>query len=103
MSPQNIHGVIQAEFLSNKMQDFNGQNSVKILTLCMLDNFSCFNCRLLTFSKNFFSKNHFRNTISVNGLDPDQDRHNVGPDLGPSCFQWLSADDLSHHWQLGKI
>ena len=21
-----------------------------------------------------------------NGLDPDQDRHFVGPDLGPNCF-----------------
>ena len=28
-----------------------------------------------------------------NGLDPDQDRHCVGPDLGPNCLQRLSADD----------
>ena len=43
-----------------------------------------------------FSKNDFRNTIRVsNGLDPDQDRHNVGPDLGPNCLQKLSADDIS--------
>ena len=28
-----------------------------------------------------------------NGLDPDQDRRYVGPDLGPSCLQRLSADD----------
>ena len=41
-----------------------------------------------------FSKKCFRNTIRVsNGLDPDQDRHSVGPDLGPNCFQRLSADD----------
>ena len=26
-----------------------------------------------------------------NGLDADQDRHFVGPDLGPNCLQWLSA------------
>ena len=26
-------------------------------------------------------------------LDPDQDRHSVGPDLGPNCLQSLSADD----------
>ena len=33
------------------------------------------------FSKLTFSKNSFRNTIRVsNGLDPDQDRHSVGPD-----------------------
>ena len=25
------------------------------------------------------------------GLDPDQDRQNVGPDLDPSCLQSLSA------------
>ena len=47
-----------------------------------------------------------------NSLDPDQDRHSVGPDLGPNCLQRLSADDelpvkamniykqLSHHMKL---
>ena len=40
-----------------------------------------------------FQKNCFRNTIKMsNSLDPDQDRHFVGPDLGPSCLQRLSAD-----------
>ena len=34
-----------------------------------------------------------------NGLDPDQDRHSVGPDLGPNCLQRISADDKSRHWQ----
>ena len=24
-----------------------------------------------------------------NGLDPDQDQHSVGPDLGPNCLQRL--------------
>ena len=43
-----------------------------------------------------FSKNSFRHTIRVsNGSDPDQDRHIVGPDLGPNCLQRLSADDKS--------
>ena len=28
-----------------------------------------------------------------NSLDPDQDRQNVGPDLGPNCLQRLSADE----------
>ena len=27
------------------------------------------------------------------GLDPDQDRHSVGPDLDPNCLQRLSAGD----------
>ena len=31
-----------------------------------------------------------------NSLDPDQDRQNVGPDLGPTCLQRLSTDDKSH-------
>ena len=30
-----------------------------------------------------------------NGLDPDQAGQNVGPDLGPSCFQRLSIYDNS--------
>ena len=30
-----------------------------------------------------------------NGLDPDQHRHTVGPDLGPICLQRLSTDDKS--------
>ena len=30
-----------------------------------------------------------------NSLDPDQDRHSVGPDLGPTCLQRISADDKS--------
>ena len=56
------------------------------------------------FSKLTHPKNYFRNTIRVsNGLDPDQDwqnvgpdlqdRQNVGPDLGPNYLQRLSADE----------
>ena len=29
----------------------------------------------------------------ANSLDPDQARHFVGPDLGPSCLEKFSADD----------
>ena len=48
------------------------------------------------FSKSTFSKNSFRNTIRVsNGMDPDQDRLSVGPDLGPNCLQRLTSDDIS--------
>ena len=28
-----------------------------------------------------------------NSLDPDQDPHSVGPDLGKNCLQRLSADN----------
>ena len=30
-----------------------------------------------------------------NGLDPDQNRKNASPDLGPSCLQSISADNTS--------
>ena len=65
----------------------------------MLGN-TCISCvcyRLLTFfSKLTFSKTVFRKTVSVsNGLDLDQDRHFVSPDLGPNCLQRLSADNKS--------
>ena len=30
-----------------------------------------------------------------NSLDPDQDRHSVGHDLGPNRLQWLSSDNKS--------
>ena len=46
------------------------------------------------FQYQLFQKNSFKNTIKVsNGLDPDQDQHSVGPDLGPNCLQKLSADN----------
>ena len=48
------------------------------------------------FSKYFFFKNTFRNTIPVSySLNPDQGGHFVGPDLGPNYLQRLSADDTS--------
>ena len=30
------------------------------------------------------------NIIMSNSLNPDQDRHSFGPDLGPNCLQRLS-------------
>ena len=57
------------------------------LTLCML----CILFFLLllssaVFSKLTFKKKSFGKPIRVpNGLDPDQDRRSVGPDLGPNC------------------
>ena len=48
------------------------------------------------FSKFNFSKNSFRNTVRVsNSLDPDQDRHYVGPDLGHNCLPSLSTDEVT--------
>ena len=38
-----------------------------------------------------------------NSLDPDQDRHSVGPDLGPSCLQRLSPDDKSHRYSKERV
>ena len=49
------------------------------------------------FFQNHFLKHSFRTTIRVsNSLDPDQDRHFVGPDLGPNYLQRLS-NGKSHH------
>ena len=49
------------------------------------------------FSKLTYSKNYFINIISMsNSLNPEQDQHSVGPDLGPNCLQRLSAEDKSH-------
>ena len=43
------------------------------------------------FEINFYKK-YFRSTIRVsNGLDPDQDRRSVGPDMGPNCFAKVYA------------
>ena len=62
----------------------------------MLGNFSYFFSHLLTLIKN----NSYRDTVSVSSsLDSDQDRQNVGPDLGPNCLQRLSADNKSRGLQ----
>ena len=37
-----------------------------------------------------------------NSLDPDQDRQNVGPDLGPNYLQRSSKDDKSLLVRLAK-
>ena len=43
----------------------------------------------------FFFKKLFQEHFQSDHLDPDQDRHFVGPDLGPNCLHRLSADDNS--------
>ena len=44
-------------------------------------------CHLLFFQNHFF-ENSFRNLTRVsNSLDPDQDQHSAGPDLGPNCLK----------------
>ena len=73
---------------------------VCLLTHCMLGNFSCFWWRLLTYFKiNFFKKLFYEYFLSVKQLDPDQDRHSVGPDLGPNCLQIVSAHGKSRRKQ----
>ena len=57
-----------------KMPSILMVQQISRLTLCMLGNFSCFCCLLATFIR-----------VS-NGLDPDQDRRSVGPDLGSNCL-----------------
>ena len=63
-----------------KADDFVASGALRVnpFTICMLGNFSCFCCRLLTFSKLSFSKNCAKTIIRVsNSLDPDQDRRSV--------------------------
>ena len=53
------------------------------------------------FFQNYFLKKKKKSNLyehyfrMPNGLDQDQDRHSVGPDLGSNCLQRLSADDKS--------
>ena len=51
---------------------------------------------LLLLSAVFFVRNTFRLS---NSLNPDQDRHSVGPDLSPNCLQRLSGDNKSSRLQ----
>ena len=37
-----------------------------------------------------------------NGLDPDQARRSVGPDLGPNCLQRLLADKNIINYQIRR-
>ena len=83
------------------MRSVSSKVMPKTLTLCMLDNFACFfvvcGFFLIHITGNF-SKKSFRHTIRVSiSLDPGQTRRFVGPDLGPNCLQWQSADDKSCH------
>ena len=66
-------------------------------------------CRLQIFKKVsfFLKKKYFRNAIRMsNSLDPNQDRHFVGPDLDASCLHRLSAVNnkmlLAGTWLIGK-
>ena len=64
---------------------------------CMWGTFMLLLSSVGFFSKLPFSKNSFWNTIRVsNGLDPDQSRHSVSPDLAPNYLQRLSADEKIH-------
>ena len=70
-----------------------------LLTLCMLGNFSCVRCHLLTFSQKKKIQKILSRFLSVsNGLDLDQDQSCVGPDLVPGCFTKasLSADNNNY-------
>ena len=54
---------------------------------------------LLLSHADFFQSKLFQKILSgrisecQRGLDPDQDRQNIGPDLSPNCLHRLSADN----------
>ena len=45
----------------------------------------------INFLKKFFQERRLLEYVS-NGLDADQERHSVSPDLDPNCLQRLSTD-----------
>ena len=51
------------------------------------------------FQNLLFSKESSQSIRVPKGLDPDQNRHSVGLDLGKNYLQRLSADDKSGHKQ----
>ena len=57
----------------------------------MLDYIYHMTLKLLKNCINFWHEN------LSNGLDSDQDRQNVCPDLGQNCLLRLSTDDKSRH------
>ena len=63
----------------------------------MLGHFSCFVLASADFfSKSTFFENSFRISIRVsNNMNPDQDRHFVGPDQGPNCLQRLGCQQTT--------
>ena len=85
---------------------FEHQNTAQKFCLTghiMMGKFSCFCCRLLTFSKINFFKKFFQNTNSECQMVSIQIRTNVVcPELDPNCLHCLSADDKSRHSLLLK-
>ena len=78
----------------NQLQDLG---KVSIFNLCMLGNFSCFSCRLLTFFQNLLFQKILSGILSECQTVWIQIRtDSVGPDLGSDCLQRLSADNKSH-------
>ena len=58
-------------------------------------NWSQYKCCILGSMYTVHKKKAIKLLSVSNSLDPDQDRHSVGPDLGSDCLQRLSADDKS--------
>ena len=73
----------------------------QILTLGMLDSFSC---SFATFFKINFFKKSFQEMPSVsNSPGLDQAQCFVRPYLGPNCLQKLSADNTSRQLNYGPM
>ena len=62
------------------------------LSLRILGNFSCFFDVWLFFKINFFKKSIKKTSRVSIGLNPDQNRQKVSPELGSNCLQRLLAD-----------
>ena len=56
------------------------------------------------FFQNYLYQKILSGTLSVSiGLDPDQGRHSVSPDLGPNCLQKLLGEDKVHHYSKRNV
>ena len=70
-----------------------GKGSVKVymyMYISLLGDFAYYIVVKMNRFEKFFQGYH----QNINKLDPYQDRHLVRSDLGPNCWQKLSADDI---------
>ena len=71
----------------------SGTPSYNLSSLCIMGKFSGFLASADFSSKLSYTKNSFRNTISVKQFGSRSGGTFFGPDLGPNCLQMLSAGD----------
>ena len=79
------------DYFSIHKHKHHSSSSIACLTLCLLGNFSCLCCCLLT----FFKINFFKKIISGTLSECQTVWIQFGPNLGPNCLQKISAEHKS--------